>query len=569
MASTPPATAPTPPEPPPQPVDETVPPQSNGYVVGPDSLPQPNAPAGKSFKFDLNDSKVYPNSTRTITVYVPAAYQADKPACVYIGLDGLGFRAPVVFDNLIAQHAMPVTIGIGLQPGWVNSATPPENPRYQRSLEGDSMTDQLARFILEDVLPAVEKHTTPDGKPILLSHDPNDRAVGGASTGGIGAFNLVWRRPDAFRRAFVSIGTFVGMHGGERFYIEVRKTEAKPIRVFMEDGIHDQQRDMGDWWMSNQTMERALKFAGAQLNHAWGVGTHSPKHAELVFPDAMRWLWQDWPKPVVAGKSGNATLQGLLLPNEDWQPVADAARPEHLAVDPQGGVFYEDQGKTFRIAPEGKPGESSQTDAVFAVGADGRPYGPKAAAGLTGLTAKDMTVRSNGDLYVTAEGADGAGELWLIRPSGEKKRLDGDIKGASGLAFSPDGLWLCVAQSRSRWALSYRVQTDGTVDSRQSYYDFWVPDWADDAGAGSICMDHEGRAYAATRVGVQVFDRNGRVLAMVPLPKNEWAASVCLGGAKFDTLYATCEGKVYARKVNTIGAEPWAAPIKLPEWHPY
>jgi enterochelin esterase-like enzyme len=96
-------------------------------------------------------------------VYVPASYKGDKPACVYVGPDGLHFNVPVVFDNLIAQHAMPVAIGIGLSPGSVTSARPLENPRFDRSMEFDSRSDRRASFLLEEVIPAMEQHRTPDG----------------------------------------------------------------------------------------------------------------------------------------------------------------------------------------------------------------------------------------------------------------------------------------------------------------------------------------------------------------------------------------------------------------------
>jgi gluconolactonase len=157
-------------------------------------------------------------------------------------------------------------------------------------------------------------------------------------------------------------------------------------------------------------------------------------------------------------------------------------------------------------------------------------------------------------------------ELWLIRATGEKVRLDQDLKGASGVAFSPDGLWLFVSQSLSRTGLSYRVRPDGTLDARAPFYDFDVPAWADDSGAAGIGMDHDGRAYVATWMGVQVFDRNGRVAAILPLPGNAAATSLCFGGHDFDTLYVAGGGKVYRRKLHVQGAPPWAAPAKLPPW---
>jgi enterochelin esterase-like enzyme len=173
-------------------------------------LPQPGVPKGKIFEFTFGDSHIFPGTSRKITVYVPAGYRAEKPACVYVGLDALGFEASVVFDNLIYKHEMPITIAIGVSPGTVDSNSPPHNPRLNRSFEFDGLNGNLARFLLEEVFPEIERRKTPDGLPIFLSKDPNDRAAGGGSTGGIGSFTLAWERPDAFRRGFHSHRNFCG-----------------------------------------------------------------------------------------------------------------------------------------------------------------------------------------------------------------------------------------------------------------------------------------------------------------------------------------------------------------------
>jgi gluconolactonase len=582
IRSSTPAPAPTPPV-----IEEIAPIQSDNYKLGPDSQPHSSIPAGKTFKFDLTDSKIFPGTVRTITVYVPAAYKGGKPACVYVGLDDLGFNAPTVFDNLIAQHAMPVTIGIGLSPGVVSSASPPDNPRFDRSYEFDSLNDRLARFLLDEVLPEVEKHRTPDGDSIVLSKNPNDRAIGGASTGGIAAFTVAWQRPDAFRRVFSSIGTFVGMRGGEQYYVLVRKTEPKPLRVFMQDGVYDEWGggpEMGDWWMSNQTMNRALEFAGYDVRHIWGAGTHNTSQAASIFPDAMRWLWRDWPAPIQTGEPGNPVLKSILQPGQDWQIAADGCTSvNNLASNPQGKIFYQTGGvrKISQIIAEGKPIQCRQTggSSAFAFGPDGRLYLARPEGGIEvtlpdrtdapatvlaeGLHVRNLTVRNNGDIYATTEAPGGASELWIVSSKGEKMRLDEGLKGTSGVALSPDGLWLFVAQSLSRTGFSYRVRSDGTLDSRAPFYDFYVPAWADDSGAAGISMDRDGRAYVATRMGVQVFDRSGRVTAILPLPGNEPATSVCFGGHDFDTLYVAGGGKVYRRKLRIAGAPSWAVPGKL------
>ncbi len=485
----------------------------------------------------MNNSKVFPDSVHTVTVYIPAEYTGEKPACLYVGLDGLGFHASTAFDNLIAQHAIPITIGIGVSPGTVESAKQPENPRFDRSFEFDSLNDRLARFLLDEVIPEVEKHSTPDGRPILISANGNDRAIGGASTGAIAAFTVAWQRPDSFRRVFSAIGTYVGMRGGEGYYVLVRKTEPKPLRIFMQDGLHDEWNggpEMGDWWMSNQTMERALEFAGYDVRHVWGVGTHNDQQASMLFPEAMRWLWRDWPAPLAAGVSENPVLKAILEPGEQWTvAAANCPGTPHLASNPKGELLC----------------TAANTSPVLASG-----------------RVRDFTVRANGDIYATAESSDGDGELWLIHPNGNRIRLDTALKGPSGIAFSPDGLWLFVAQSLSRTGISYRVRADGTVDSREPFYDFYVPPSADDSGAGELAMDKDGRAYAATPVGVQVFDRNGRVTAILPLPGNHPVTGICFGGEKFDTLYAASDGKIYKRRLRITGALPWGPAIVLPPW---
>jgi hypothetical protein len=255
-----------------------------------------------------------------------------------------------------------------------------------------------------------------------------------------------------------------------------------------------------------------------------------------------------------------------------------------LSPNAEGKVFYQ-SGSPSRISEipsEGQPMVCPPTADVtpFAFGPAGKLYVAHPGGGLEvttypsaapskkllaeGLQIRAFTVRNSGDIYVVAGTPEGANELWFLPSGGKQVRLDAGIKGASGIAPSPDGLWLFVAQSLSRSGLSYRIRSDGTVDSREPFYDFYVPSWADDSGVAGISMDREGRAYAATRMGVQVFDRNGRVTAILPLPGNVPATGICFGGPDFDTLYVAGGGRIYKRKLHVAGALPFAAPVKLP-----
>ena len=164
-----------------------------------------------------------------------------------------------------------MTIGVFVAPGVVKATDANAAlDRFNRSFEYDGLGDDYARFLLEELLPEVETKKTSDGRAIKLSHDGNDRAIGGESSGAIAAFTAAWERPDSFTRVFSSIGTYVDLRGGMRYPSLIRKYEPKPIRIFMQDGSSDLNIYGGDWWMVNQTMERAFQFAGYEVQHALG-----------------------------------------------------------------------------------------------------------------------------------------------------------------------------------------------------------------------------------------------------------------------------------------------------------
>lgn len=268
-------------------------PQDDQYVLGPDSQIKAGVPQGKVTEMPAwSNSKIYPGTTRQWWVYVPAQYDAAKPAAVMVFCDGAGFvqpngqfRAPVVFDNLIASGEMPVTIGIFIQPGSFPSADKKAKPRSNRSFEYDSMGALYSRFLLEEILPEVSKSYN-------LSSDPEMRAICGNSSGGICAFTVAWERPDAFRKVVSHIGSFTDIRGGHVYPALIRKTERKPLRVFLQEGRNDLDNQFGNWPLANQEMEASLKFAGYDYKMVMGEGTHNGKHGAAIFPDTLRWLWR-------------------------------------------------------------------------------------------------------------------------------------------------------------------------------------------------------------------------------------------------------------------------------------
>lgn len=563
---------------------------ADDYQPGPDSKPQAGVPAGELIKFTFADSKIFPGTTRDVTIYVPHQYDPAKPACVYVNQDGVQWNTPVVFDNLIAKGEMPVTIAVFVPPGVVPTTTPTvaEN-RYNRSFEFDGLGDAYARFLLEELLPVVETKTTADGRPIKLSHSGNDRAIGGSSSGAIAAFTAAWEHPEAFSRVFSAIGTYVDLRGGGRYGTLVRKFEPRPIRVFLQDGSNDNNKYGGDWWMANQTLERALVFAGYEVNHAWGDGAHSGKQGTAIFPDAMRWLWKGWPEPVKGAPTGNDTLAALLIPGEDWQLVGEGYKgTEGPAVNAKGEVFFNDvsASKTYRVGLDGKvtlEKENSGKSNGEAIGPDGLLYTvsmrePKvlryeADGKVTVLAAdiagNDIVVAHNGNVYLTSPPADISNEpskLWLIKPSGEKQVVDtGGVRYMNGVTLSPDQTLLYVDDYRGHWVYSYVIQPDGTLQDKQRFYWLHNADTDEQSNADGIRTDRNGRLYVATRLGIQICDQLGKVQCIIPTP-NHRIANLVFGGEHFDTLFATCGDKVYKRKLKTTGANCWDVPNKPP--HP-
>jgi enterochelin esterase family protein len=266
--------------------------------LAPDSLEQPGVPRGKLERFTWDRSQVFPGTTREVTVYVPAQYDGSKPAAVFVCQDGVLYKAPTVFDNLIARKEMPVTIGIFIQPGDF-PLKPGEKPRKRpdgrpapranRSKEYDTLSDAYARFLVEEILPEV-------GRRYRLSTDPDARCIAGSSSGGICAFTVCWQRPDQFRKCFTTVGSFTNIRGGNKYPELVRSAPRKPIRIFQQDGANDLVNQFGSWPEANKAMAKALEEKGYDHKFVFGEGVHSGAHGTQIFPDVMRWMWRDFPK---------------------------------------------------------------------------------------------------------------------------------------------------------------------------------------------------------------------------------------------------------------------------------
>ena len=266
-------------------------PRPGPFVIGPDAQRQLGVPRGTVTKAEWR-SMIFPGTVRDYYVYVPAQYTSNSPANVMVFQDGWAYaneegdvRAPIVFDNMIHQGRLPATIGIFINPGRFPPVAADKEPVSNRSFEYDTLSDQYARFLLEEILPAV-------GDQYRLTQEPGNRAICGASSGGICSWTVAWERPDAFRKVLSHVGSFADIRGGHVYPTLIRKTPRKPIRVFLQAGSNDLDRDWGNWSLANLEMAAALNFAGYDYRLDYGDGAHDYKHGGAILPESLAWLWR-------------------------------------------------------------------------------------------------------------------------------------------------------------------------------------------------------------------------------------------------------------------------------------
>jgi enterochelin esterase family protein len=308
------------------------------YHFGPDSEPQPGVPQGTVTEWEKLPSQAYPGTLHDFCVYVPAQYDPATPAALMIFQDGQAwlrltgdYRVPYVFDNLIYRREMPVTIAVFINPGRT-----PEQPEASAADWGDRSTnrpqeynaldDKYARVITDELMPVLTKRYN-------LSPKPEDHAIGGASSGAIAAFTVAWHRPDQFRKVLSTIGSFTNVRGGHVYPDLIRGSDAKPIRIFLQDGLNDNRGVRGegavatytpdrDWHAQNIKMVSALTEKGYDVNYTWGIGTHSNKQGGAILPDMLRWLWRDYVRP--PDDARDSTNRMTLVP-PGFAPAAQPA----------------------------------------------------------------------------------------------------------------------------------------------------------------------------------------------------------------------------------------------------
>lgn len=545
--------------------------RSEEYPYGPDSSRQAGVPRGTVTKHVWTTSKVYPGTSHDYWVYVPSQYSRDKAAAVMVFQDGAGFvsetghsRVPIVFDNLIHKGEMPVTIAVLISPGVVPARSEAEQGRFHRSYEYDAVTGRYAKFLLDEILPEV-------GKTYNLTNDPNLRGISGASSGGNCSFTAAWERPDGFRRVMSFIAGFTHQRGALILPSQVRKFEGKPLRIFLQDGTGDVNIQ------SNQDMIAALDAAGYDAKLVVGNEGHNMKHGGPLLPDALRWVWRDWAKPIA--KPVKSFASRFVDPLTEWEMVSEGHKfTEGPAVDANGNVYFSDIPNN-RIH---KIDHASRKVTVFQEntgGANGLMFGPdgrlyacqngrkrivaydasgKESVITEGASSNDLAVTAKGEVYFTEPQAH---RVWFVNRQGEKRVVHEGIPFPNGVRLSPDQSLLMVADSMTRWVWSFQTQPDGSLAYGYAFHRLEIEDEVDAgqtrSGADGFTVDTEGFLYVATRLGIQVSDPAGRTSAVLLKPSERSPSNAVFAGPSLDTLYVTAGDKVFRRPMKRQGVFPW------------
>jgi gluconolactonase len=584
-------------------------PRPGPYTLGPDSRVQPGVPKGTLVQDILAPGRVYPGVPHSYQAWLAAGADTSRPLPVMVFADGVAIfcgtaiNAPVVFDNLAARHEIPPMVAIFVDPGIMPAFDPSTaQHRYNRAFEYDTIDGRFTRFLTEELMPAAARQLR-----VTLSSDPSDRAIGGVSTGAVAAFMAAWEHPDQFRRVLSFIGTYVDMRGANTLPFLIRKTEPRPLRVFLQDGTNDQNSSWGSWFQQNQEMDWSLTFMN--YDHAFVVGTdgHSTAQGGAIFPEALRWLWRDYPKPiavpppqVVAGRGAavgaatNATAPvqdtfrpaafNVVSPDQGWQQVGglypSATSP---AGDKAGNVYFATPAanRIYRTDAEGHVTvfrEKTAGATALKIGPDGRLYAAQPVArrivsyGTDGdelivardVDAVDVAVSRNGTVYFSDGRARTIGAVPLGRPA-RVVYGGGEIGSPSALVLSPDHSMLEVMDARSKFGWSFQIAADGSLTSGQPFWRLEFSEQVDMGGIAGVAMDSIGYLYVPTTLGIELSNQIGRVELILNKPEPTAAVTaVAFGGAARNWLYVTtAAGRVYRRPVKRTGAASWE-PVKPP-----
>ena len=266
-----------------------------GY--NPDSWPRPGVPKGTLSEKRTIVSRIYGGAAADYWIYASPGVDPARPSPLMVWQDGQGLvngdlsalHPFTVTENLVAQKLIPPMVHVMIAPALGTDR------RSLRSVEYDTVSDRYGRFLMEEVLPEVEK-------TYKLRQDGYSRAIAGESSGAICAFNVAWFFTDRFTRVHSTIGSYTSIQwhpdehldGGNIYPFKIRKEPRKNIRVWQSDGMDDIENQFGSWPAQAVQFANSLKLKGYDFHFRFGEAAHNSAQAALDLPESLSWLWRDY-----------------------------------------------------------------------------------------------------------------------------------------------------------------------------------------------------------------------------------------------------------------------------------
>lgn len=408
----------------------------------------------------LTGNRFEPGSVFNYSVYITVG-APKTDAALYVLLEYDPKTLTPVLEHFVKEGLMPPGMFLYLNAGTLPATLPGGCGRGMRAEEFDQIGPEFPNLLVEELIPAAEKVAG-----VRLSENPDMHMITGGSSGGICAWNAAWFRNDFFRRVFLSSPTFSAMRGGEEPMVLVRKTESRPIRIYMTVGTNEPDYFFGSSFYAACNARRAFEFAQYDFRFELfpGEGHCSHRDEPALLRRVMTYLWRNWRTEPVVTQGNQIRIANLLEPGSEWTEV-DEPMPQ--------------VGKNVRTA-----------------------------LGEYSFSGDSIYFTSNG---IRRKVADGFGEI-------------------TGLALSSDNWRLYIADARRRFIYAMSVREDGTLENLYRHAPLHIAYDCRTVGASGICIASCDRLFAATELGIQSVVSFGLMDLILPLPGDVPADAVALCG---------------------------------------
>jgi sugar lactone lactonase YvrE len=370
--------------------------------------------------------------------------------------------------------------------------------------------------------------------------------------------------------------------------------------VFLQDGRADHVTASqpygtfyaGSWPINNQVMAEALEFAGYDVKLVLGSEGHNMKQGAAIMPEALRWLWRDYPKPIVAREPAamrepdfepRGRVSTLVSLDKPWEQVGETYKSvSSPAGDKDGNVYFADPAanRIYKFGRDGKVilfKDNSSGATALRVGADGRlyasqpgrkrivSYGPGGDEKVVAqnVEANDLAPTAKGEIYFLDTPNKRVG---YVDSKGRKRIVydGGEILLPTAVSLSPDQAMLIVADGQTRFSWSFQIAADGSLVNGEPFFRLEMPEISWLSGARGVTVDADGLVYITSAVGIQVFEQNGRCTRILSKPQFGDLAGLAFAGAGLNWLYVAEGGKLYRRPAKVKGVTAWE-PVKPPK----